>query len=32
MVLGIIAPFVWAGLLLGPVLVIVAGLVPMFRK
>ena len=31
-ILGIVAPFVWAGLYIGPVLVIVAGLVPIFRK
>ncbi len=31
-VLGIIAPFVWAGLYVGPILVIVAGLVPMLRQ
>ena len=30
-VLGIISPFVWAGLYLGPILVFIAGLVPMFR-
>ncbi len=31
-VLGIIAPFVWAGLYIGPILVILAGLVPMFKQ
>ncbi|MGY5853650.1 MAG: hypothetical protein RTU92_08810 [Candidatus Thorarchaeota archaeon] len=30
-VLGIISPFVWAGFYLGPILVVIAGLVPMFR-
>ena len=31
-VLGVIAPFVWTGLYLGPVLVIAAGLVPLFKQ
>jgi hypothetical protein len=30
-VIGIIAPFVWAGLYVGPFLVIMAGLIPMVR-
>ena len=32
MVIGIIAPFVWAGLFIGPILVIIAGLLPFFKK
>jgi hypothetical protein len=30
--IGVIAPFVWAGLYLGPILVIVAGLVPLVKQ
>jgi len=32
LLIGIIAPFVWAGLYVGPLLVIIAGLVPLFKK
>ena len=31
-IIGLIAPFVWAGLYIGPVLVIGAGLVPLFKQ
>ncbi|MFX1561485.1 MAG: hypothetical protein ACFFBL_12920 [Promethearchaeota archaeon] len=31
-ILGLIAPFVWAGLYLGPVLVIIAGLAPLVKQ
>jgi chromate transport protein ChrA len=30
-VIGIIAPFAWTGLYLGPIMVIAAGLVPLFK-
>ncbi|TFG32388.1 hypothetical protein EU528_03515 [Candidatus Thorarchaeota archaeon] len=31
-IIGIIAPFVWAGLFIGPIFVIVAGIIPMIRN
>jgi hypothetical protein len=29
--IGVVAPFVWAGLYIGPLLVLIAGIVPLFR-
>ena len=31
-IIGLIAPFVWAGLFIGPILIIVTGIVPLVAK